>query len=143
MPDILFSFVINADPARVFDTVATPTGLNAWWPIDSSGRPGLGERYEFDFGPGYRWAAVVKRCAPGVELEWEMTEADSDWTGTRVHFALAREAPGTRVEFAHTGWREPNRHFRVSAYCWAAYLRLLGRHIEFGDVVPYAERSRS
>jgi hypothetical protein len=33
-----------------------------------------------------------------------------------------------------------NDHFRISCYCWPMYLRLLRRHIEHGEVVPYADR---
>lgn len=65
-----------------------------------------------------------------------MTRADADWNGTRVASTLSAEGDGTSVEFADTGWTHANQHFRVSA----GYLRLLGRHIEHGDVVPYSQR---
>lgn len=140
MADILHSFTIDAPPARVFDVLATPAGLNNWWPIQSSGQPALGERYDFDFGPGCQWAATVVGCRPGELLEWQMTTADADWEGTRIRFDLTAEGSGTRIEFAHLGWREPGPHFRISSFCWAAYLRLLRRFIEDGDVVPYEGR---
>lgn len=140
MHNILFSFTIDAPPARVFETIAHPAGLNAWWPVASSGHPAVGERYEFDFGPGCRWAAIVTACHAPLQLEWRLTEADEDWTGTVVSFHLAPEGNSTRVEFAHTGWRDAHKHYRVSAFCWAAYLRLLRRYVEDGDIVPYADR---
>ncbi len=140
MSQILFSFPIHATPARVFEVVAQPAGLNAWWPISSSGSPGLGHRYEFDFGPGYRWKAEVTDYSTDRVIEWTMVEADEDWIGTRIRFELAPAEAGTRVEFAHLGWRDEYEHFRVSAFCWAAYLRLLRRHVEHGDIVPYEQR---
>jgi len=30
--------------------------------------------------------------------------------------------------------------FGTSCYCWAMYLRLLARHVERGEVVPYEAR---
>lgn len=72
-----------------------------------------------------------------------MTCADPDGQGTRVGSTLAAEGRGTRVEFAHWGWPEPNRHFRVSAYCWAAYLRVLKRYSEQGDILPDHQRKHS
>jgi hypothetical protein len=47
---------------------------------------------------------------------------------------------GTQVRFAHTGWPEANEHYRISCYCWAMYLRVLKRHLEFGERVPYEKR---
>jgi hypothetical protein len=29
---------------------------------------------------------------------------------------------------------------RISCHCWALYLRLLRRHLEFGESVPYDRR---
>ncbi len=46
----------------------------------------------------------------------------------------------TRVQFRHNGWPHVNEHFRVSSYCWALYLRLLRRHVELGETVPYEDR---
>ena len=31
-------------------------------------------------------------------------------------------------------------HFRISSYCWAMYLRVLKRGVEFGEAVPYKDR---
>jgi len=140
MPDIRHGFPISAPPARVFQAMADPAGLDAWWTLRSSGEPVAGHRYTLGFGPGYDWEAVVRSVTPGVELEWEITKADADWTGTRVGFRLDASGGETRVEFHHTGWPEANRHFRGSSFCWAMYLRLLKRYVEGGERIPYAKR---
>ncbi len=44
------------------------------------------------------------------------------------------------VSFYHMGWPENNEHFRISCYCWAMYLRILKRYIEYGEKVPYKSR---
>jgi len=140
MPDILHDFPIAAAPARVFDAVSAPAGLAAWWTERSSGRPALGETYELWFGPAFDWRALVTRCTASVEFELEITEADRDWRGTRVGFRLDGRDAGTQVRFHHAGWPASNEHYRVSCYCWAMYLRLLRRHVELGEVVPYERR---
>ena len=141
MPDILHHFHIEASPAKVFEVLSTPEGLNAWWPHDSKGTPGPGERYEFDFGPGYYWIAKVVDFEKDKSICWEMTEADEDWTGTKVGFELKpKEGGGTIVEFFNSGWKEANEHFRRSSYCWAMYLRLLKAYVETGEVVSYEKR---
>ena len=144
MPDILHDFPVRAPLARVFEAVSSPRGLDAWWTKRAAGTPEIGAEYELGFGPDYEWRAEVTRCTPGSEFELRLTRADADWDGTRVAFRL-EEGDGasggtTRVRFSHSGWPAANDHYRTSCYCWAMYLRLLARHVERGEVVPYEER---
>ena len=139
MADIFHDFPINVSPARVFEAVSTPNGLDAWWTKKSSGRPAAGEEYELWFGPQYDWRAkVTKRVAPS-EFELQIHRADHDWDGTRVGFRL-HDGKTTSVNFYHTGWPAANEHWRISCYCWAMYLRILRRHLEHGESVPYEDR---
>ena len=140
MSDILQDFPIAADSVRVYRAVSEPAALDEWWTLRSSGTPTVGASYDLDFGPGYRWAAVVTRAEPGVAFELRMTNADADWTGSVVGFELAPAGSGTQVRFYHRGWPEANAHFRTSCHCWALYLRILRRHIEYGESVPYDQR---
>jgi uncharacterized protein YndB with AHSA1/START domain len=140
MADIVHKFPINAPAKKVFDAVSTPEGLDAWWTLRASGEPELGAEYELFFGDNYDWRAEVSRATPGSEFELTMTEADGDWSGTKVTFSLVEKERATEVSFSHTGWPEANEHYRVSCFCWAMYLRLLKRFVEFGEVVPYDRR---
>lgn len=138
--DILHDFPVGAPVARVFDSVSTPSGLDRWWTKKSSGTPREGAVYELQFGPGFDWRATVSRCVPGREFELSITRADSDWKGTRVSFALEPSGQATLVRFRHVGWPAANEHYRISCYCWAMYLRVLKRHLEHGENVPYEKR---
>jgi len=140
MPDIFHDFLVNSPASKVFEAIATPRGLDAWWTVTSSGIPAEGERYGLYFGDGYDWKAVVTRITPDREFEIQLTEADADWTGTRVGFQLNEENGATAVRFHHTGWPHSNEHFRISCFCWAMYLRLARRYVEKGEIVPYADR---
>lgn len=143
MADILQDFPIQVRPQRVFEAISTPALIDQWWTLRSSGRPSVGAAYELDFGPPYVWRAVVTQCVPATAFEWRLTEADADWTGTRVGFDLAPIGSGgsaTQVRFHHHGWPAANDHYRTSSHCWALYLRVLRRHLEHGESVPYAER---
>ena len=140
MPDILQDFPIAADSARVYDGVSSPALLDEWWTLHSSGTPVVGAEYRLDFGPGYDWRAVVTRAEPGSAFELRMTDSDADWNGTRVGFELEPSDYGTQVRFYHRGWPEANAHHRTSCHCWALYLRVLRRHLEHGESVPYADR---
>lgn len=140
MPDVTLDLPIKALPSRVFEFVSTPHGLDVWWSKTSSGRPAVGEEYQLGFGPGYDWLAKVTRCAPDSEFELELVQADADWTGSIVGFRLEPRGAGTWLQFRHRGWPEANEHYRISCNCWAAYLRILRRHLEHGESVPYEQR---
>ncbi|MBL0170352.1 MAG: SRPBCC domain-containing protein [Gemmatimonadaceae bacterium] len=140
MPDILLSFPILRDAPTVFDAMTAPAGLDGWWTLDSEGLPVLGAQYRFGFGPSCQWTGEVTRCEAPRAFEWTMRDADADWTGTRVGFTLKDIRGGTLVEFFHRGWPLENEHFRGSSYCWASYLRILRRHLEHGEHVPYEQR---
>ncbi len=99
-----------------------------------------GAEYGLWFGPEHDWRAVVSRCVPDSEFELEMTRAQEDWLGTHVGLSLTEKGGVTEVRFHHTGWPESNEHYRGSCYCWAMYLRLLKRHVEQGEFVPYEDR---
>ena len=140
MADILMDFPIWAPPEAVFEGISSPTGLDAWWSLESSGSPEEGSTYTLGFGSGTVWKGFVTKCVPQAEIEWEMRECDPDWLGTRVGFHLAATDRGTKVQFHHTGWPEANAHFSSSCYCWPMYLRLLKRFVESGEFVDYAVR---
>ena len=140
MPEILHDFPINVAPSRVFAAVSTPAGLDQWWTLTSQGVAREGAEYQLGFGPEYQWRAVVSRCLVDREFELTMGASDADWQGTRVRFILEPAAGGTQVRFSHSGWPALNAHYRTSSYCWAMYLRILTRNLEFGEEVEYERR---
>ncbi len=140
MSDIFSDLPIRAPQERVYDVVSTPDGLDAWWTKRSAGQRAKGEEFKLGFGPEYDWRATVTKCVPNSEFELQLVHADPDWLGTRVGFLLDGQADLTRVRFYHTGWPAANEHWRVSCYCWPIYLRLLRRHVEHGEFVPYEKR---
>ena len=140
MADILQDFIIRVSPARVYEAVSSVEGLNEWWTRAAAGTPAPVAPYELDFGPGCVWRAVVTKAEPARAFELRIVEADADWTDTIVGFELEGTEQGTRVRFRHVGWREANRHYRTSCHCWALYQRVLRRHLEHGETVPYERR---
>lgn len=140
MADIFHHFVINAPVQKVFEGVSTPAGLDAWWTKHATGEAAEGKTYSLWFGPEFDWRAKVTCCVPYNEFELKLTQAHRDWQDTRVGFLLEPHNGATEVHFYHLGWPEPNDHYRISNYCWAMYLRLLKRHIEHGETVPYEQR---
>ncbi len=140
MADIFHYFPINASISEVFKGISTPKGLNIWWSKTSTGNPAVWESYMLSFGPKYNWTAVVSKFVTDKEFELTITDADPDWNGTKIGFTLIFKNNATNVHFYHIGWRESNEHYRISCYCWAMYLRVLKRNLEFGEEIPYEDR---
>lgn len=141
MADILQQLTIKAPQERVFEMFATPQGLDRWWTKTASGKPEQNADFTLFFGPGYDWRAKVSRYSPPQAIELLITNAHPDWNGTRVGCELEPEnAEKTTLRFYHTGWPTANEHWRISCYCWAMYLRVLRRFLEYGETVPYEKR---
>ena len=140
MPDILQDFPIAASPSRVYEAVSDPRMIDEWWTLTSTGRPAVGSTYDLDFGPGYHWQAVVTKANPSSAFELRLTSADADWLDTVVGFELEPSGDATQVRFYHRGWPAVSDHYRTSCHCWALYLRVMRRHIEHGESVPYDRR---
>jgi uncharacterized protein YndB with AHSA1/START domain len=140
MPDIFHYLTIKAPIEKIFESFSTPKGLDIWWSKSSTGKPGLEQVYQLCFGPEYNWSAIVSKYVPGREFELTITDAHADWTNTKVGFSLINKNNWTEVHFYHAGWQQDNEHYRISCYCWAMYLRILKRNLEFGEEVPYEDR---
>jgi len=140
MADIFHHFTINASIEKVFDGISKPNGLDRWWSKNSTGNPGLDEHYKLNFGSGVNWNAVVTKYVQNKEFELTITSANNDWINTKVGFSLNYNNDVTEVDFYHESWPEKNEHYKISCYCWAMYLRILKRFLEYGEEVPYENR---
>ena len=140
MADIFHYFPVNAPIEKVFEIISTPSGLDKWWAANSSGKSAIGEIFNFHFEPDYDWSAVVSKYILNKEFELTMQVSDLDWQTSKIGFRLTERNKITEVQFYHIGWKEDNEHFRISNFCWAMYLRILKRNLEFGEFVKYADR---
>ena len=140
MAGIFHNFFINSSLNKVFETISTPNGLDTWWTKSSSGIAAIGETFHFHFESDYNWTAIVSKYFSNKEFEFTMQSSDKDWERTKVGFLLTYKNNCTEVCFYHTGWKEENEHFRISNFCWALYLRILKRYLEFSEFVPYKDR---
>ncbi len=140
MADLFHYFPIKASIEKVFEAISTPNGLDKWWTKTAKGKVAMGETFHFHFEPDYHWTAVVSKYIPHKEFELTMQTSDEDWEGGKVGFRLTDKHSETEVQFYHMGWKEENEHMRISNFCWAMYLRILKRNLEFGEFVKYADR---
>jgi len=140
MADIYHTFTINAPLKDVFNGISKPDGLDIWWTKTSEGKPIVGTTYLLNFGEHYQWKAVVTKSILNKMFELQMTQADDEWRKTKIGFLLSAKNKITEVSFYHSGWPNKSENYKFSGYCWAMYLRILKRYIEYGEKVPYEKR---
>jgi uncharacterized protein YndB with AHSA1/START domain len=140
VPDIFHDLTIGAKPGAVFKAITTPSGLDKWWTKTSSGEPRSGAIYDLGFGTDAQWRGRVTEVVPNESFELQMITAAEEWTDTRVRFDLVPGSGVTTVRFRHIGWPNNSDNYRMSSYCWAAYLRIMRRYLEYGESVPYEKR---
>ena len=138
--EIKHLFPVAAPIERVFPAVSTIEGLNVWWSKSAEGEIAQDSKLTLHFGPGYSWEFRVTQYQPNTIIEYLATQTDPTWNNTRVNIQLTEKEKLTYIEFIHSGWSQADEHFRTSSFCWAMYLRILKRNIEFGEEVPYENR---
>src|SRR5262249_49859191 len=85
-----------ASRERVFEALATTSGLAGWWTPEVSGWPGPGGRLELRFAGADTIRLSVEAAAPGSRVVWRVQENTGrpEWRGTRITFVLASDGPG-------------------------------------------------
>jgi len=138
--DIIHYLTISASIEAVFETISTAKGISRWWSSNASGHSELGSLLEIEFTDDIHWQAQVTQMVAPHEFELTLVKSDPDWIDSRVGFYLSQGSRGVDVKFYHQGWKETNDHYYISCYCWAMYLRIMKRFLEFGEVVEYDQR---
>ena len=101
---------LAASPHDVYEAIAMPAGVRAWWTDGTFGEE-VGEVGRLTFGHG--WTELrVEKLVPDLEIEWacvgqhiEHFEPTDEWVGTKIGFRLEPLSGGerTRLEFVHEG----------------------------------------
>jgi uncharacterized protein YndB with AHSA1/START domain len=107
--DFRMELEITAPPAAVFEALATPAGIAAWWRTEVEGAVAAGETFKVVFSKAGWTEFRVDRLEPEA-IEWTCTGQDiadftptDEWAGTRLSFDLAPAGDGTRLTFVHHG----------------------------------------
>jgi uncharacterized protein YndB with AHSA1/START domain len=90
--DIVHGIEIHAEPKAVFDTIATRSGLAAFWTPDVQGDDSEGGELSFGFsGSPARLPIRVTRLDPPRTIEWGCPGGFPFWEGTRVKWSIDPE----------------------------------------------------
>ncbi len=140
MPDILHRVGMQGSPAKVYDAIATTTGLSHWWITGTSGETSVGgvvkvrpERGRNEDGFDMR----VIESKPGEVVRWQCEGGPPEWIGTQLTFRLLEKGPETYVLFTHAGWKDPVEFMHHCSTKWAVFLMSLKNWIEREEGRPH------
>ena len=84
MPDIQHLIRIEAEPAAVYQEIATELGLKRWWTADVEADEEVGGKAQFGF---YKRATVygmrIDDLVPDHKVKWTC-ETGEEWEGTII-----------------------------------------------------------
>ena len=78
MHTIKHNVLISASPESIYNSLTEPKELDKWWTVNSSGKCGLLEYYQFYFSDDYDWTAQISFLRPNEEVNYQMIEADKE-----------------------------------------------------------------
>jgi uncharacterized protein YndB with AHSA1/START domain len=141
--DILHVVDIHADPATVFEALATHRGQTAFWTTDATAsEPTVGSLASFGFpGTAERIKMRIQRLEAGRIVEWACEGDYPGWAGTRLTWEL-RPTPNageTSLLFRHAGYGNQNseeQYARVN-WVWGQIVGRLKGYSETGQPQPF------
>ena len=133
MIDILHRVGVEAPLAEVYDAIATPEGLAAWWTTDTVGKSEVGGELAFRLGG---FDMEILELDPAGRVRWLVTDGPEEWVGTEVDWKLEQREGWTIVLFKHQGWREPVEFMHHCSTKWGSFLLSLRELVETGRGRP-------
>jgi uncharacterized protein YndB with AHSA1/START domain len=133
--DIVHGIEIHAEPKAVYDTIATRSGLAAFWTPDVQGDDGVDGELTFGFsGAPVRLPIRVAGLEPGTEIRWRCPGGFPYWEGTSVTWSLQPSEHGTKVVFRHAGFSDGQAEYDFGSVSltWALIVARLKEVVESG-----------
>jgi uncharacterized protein YndB with AHSA1/START domain len=133
--DIVLAIEIESEPKGVFDTVASRSGLAAFWTPDVAGDGTEGGELSLGFASApTRLALRVTRSHAPDSIGWRCATDWPFWDGTTVSWTFEPSEHGTQVLFRHLGYADemPDVAFGSIALTWGTVVSRLKQVIESG-----------
>jgi len=135
---IILAADVEADRARVFETLSTTSGQRAFWTSDCDVSAGHA-RFGFPQAPMDLLTDVT--IEPGTLVRMRVTSGFPFWEGSTWEWELsepARAETGTSVLFRHYGFAEgyPEIDLAHTAQTWAMIMQRLADYVASGSPHP-------
>lgn len=120
-------FAVAQTPEDVFAAV---TNVRGWWSENITGRTDqLGAQFNYRFRDLHRSTIKIVELVPGERVVWHVlsnyfafTEDETEWTGTKVIFDIARKGDQTELRFTHEGLVPKFECYDTCTAGWGTYV---------------------
>jgi uncharacterized protein YndB with AHSA1/START domain len=141
--DILHRVGVKASLDNVYQALATPEGIAAWWTTATKADKksgGIGgvvtTRFYVDGRELGGFDLKILELHPNKRVVWQVVDGPAEWIGTRISFELKQEDGYTIVLFKHEGWKEPVEFMYHCSTKWGIFLMSLKSLGETGKGQP-------
>jgi uncharacterized protein YndB with AHSA1/START domain len=121
MANITHQITIKAPAQKIYELIATKTGLQKWltkedgWTI--KGTETIGGTLLFYFGENHHEMKISK-LVPNKEVKWDCIVGHPEWIGTSVSFIIESKEDKNTLHFTHTGWANQTEFFAQCSSAW-------------------------
>ncbi|MEN5425459.1 SRPBCC domain-containing protein [Stenotrophomonas pennii] len=140
MVDIAHRVGIKAPSPQVYQALATPEGIAAWWAEGTAGDRHVGGTVTARFTADGKEIGAMQmkllQLQPNELVLWEFIDGPAEWIGTTARFALRQDGDYCIVLFSHEGWKERGEFMHHCSTKWAVFLMSLKALLETGRGQP-------
>jgi uncharacterized protein YndB with AHSA1/START domain len=138
MAEIKHQIQINAVPAKVYDAIATETGLRGWWTADSHADTKVGGKAEFGFDKrGMVFRMNIEKLDRDTRLVWSCHGDHPEWNGTLLTWDLNPSNDGTILRFTHSNWKSISDFCATCNSTWGELMYRLKDYVEGKNPGPH------
>lgn len=138
MRTILHTVDLQVPPDRVYDALATETGLAGWWTTDVKADVRQGGQIEFRFADQFAADMEVRELETNRRVVWRCVGGAPLWQDNTFRFELERRDGGTLLMFTQEYANEiPDEEYGRYNFNWGYYLLSLKRLCETGSGHPF------
>lgn len=125
--DFTTTVMVDATPEKVFGAV---TNVRGWWSENIEGNTArLNDQFTYRFEDVHAATMRLVEVLPNEKVVWEVLENhfnftadETEWTGTKIVFDIARQGDKTALRFTHVGLTTEFECFDVCRQGWSNYI---------------------
>jgi hypothetical protein len=140
--DFTTAIEVDGTPQQAFQAV---NDVRKWWNPEPKGKSqALHDEFEVRFGDMHYSRQKLVEVIPDKKIVWLVTDSkltfvkdQTEWTGTKVVFEIAKKGKRTEIRLTHAGLATKLQCYDGCSGAWGQYLRnSLARLIEKGKGQP-------